>query len=337
MQTETHTAIAWKAVSLGYSVVPAGAGDKGKAPLVNWRRFQYEAPSEEQFLSWVESKEPTVWGMLVQRGTGPLGFAIDVEPIENVSAFSELGLEPQVLTKNGAHYHFANQGQAVATATRSIDGIRFEVKGPGACLNFCGQNAHACYEVSEESLLPDNLGRLEQLPQRYKEAILSPKSKKTSRQLPGVLQEGERNQTLFRMASGLRGRGMSHAAILAALQSENKTLCDPPLPESEIRAIAGSASGYEPEVSLTEVIKALARVSLPGSAMRVYAVILDETLGRDKLENWLSYSQLERATGLPQNEIWRALARLKSMVMIEVRKKGEQRLYRPTRPGAWRF
>ena len=86
-----------------------------------------------------------------------------------------------------------------------------------------------------------------------------------------------------------------------------------------------------------EIVKALARVSLPGSAMRVFAVILDETLGRGKFENWLAYSQLAKATGLPQSEVWRALDRLKKIRMISVRKKGEQRLYRPTRPGEWAY
>jgi len=57
---------------------------------------------------------------------------------------------------------------------------------------------------------------------------------------------GRRNDTLASLAGTMRARGMSHAAILAALQKENES-CDPPLPETEVRTIAASIARYEPE------------------------------------------------------------------------------------------
>jgi len=56
--------------------------------------------------------------------------------------------------------------------------------------------------------------------------------------------EGRRNGTLFRLAASLRARGLSQAGIEAALLAENQTRCRPPLPESEVRLIAQSASRY---------------------------------------------------------------------------------------------
>lgn len=61
-----------------------------------------------------------------------------------------------------------------------------------------------------------------------------------------VIGEGGRNDTLFRMASGLRARGVSPEAILAAVQVENMACCNPPLETDEVERIVGSALRYEP-------------------------------------------------------------------------------------------
>ena len=56
---------------------------------------------------------------------------------------------------------------------------------------------------------------------------------------------GKRNATLTAIAGALRRRGLSPAAIEAAILAENGR-CDPPLPEAEARRIAASVSRYEP-------------------------------------------------------------------------------------------
>ena len=58
--------------------------------------------------------------------------------------------------------------------------------------------------------------------------------------------EGRRNDTLFRRACSMRAQGFDEEAILAAILNINRTQCDPPLPENEVRRIAKSASRYEP-------------------------------------------------------------------------------------------
>jgi hypothetical protein len=56
--------------------------------------------------------------------------------------------------------------------------------------------------------------------------------------------KGRRNETLFRLAASLRAKGLSQAAVLAALLAENSVRCQPPLPEAEVRRIAESAARY---------------------------------------------------------------------------------------------
>ena len=58
--------------------------------------------------------------------------------------------------------------------------------------------------------------------------------------------EGSRNGTLASLAGTMRRRGMSPAAIEAALLEANRTQCSPPLDEVEVRQIAASVSRYVP-------------------------------------------------------------------------------------------
>lgn len=57
---------------------------------------------------------------------------------------------------------------------------------------------------------------------------------------------GERNNRLTSIAGALRHRGLCRESIEKALIEENSRRCDPPLPESEVRTIAGSVARYQP-------------------------------------------------------------------------------------------
>src|SRR2546426_4555801 len=59
-----------------------------------------------------------------------------------------------------------------------------------------------------------------------------------------LVREGQRNDVLFRLACSLRTKGLTEAAVTAALQAENLGRCEPPLAEGEVLAIARSAARY---------------------------------------------------------------------------------------------
>lgn len=62
----------------------------------------------------------------------------------------------------------------------------------------------------------------------------------------GMIPEGQRNQTLTSLAGTMRNRGMDAETIEAALLIQNQKRCNPPLPDSEIIAIAASIGSYPP-------------------------------------------------------------------------------------------
>ena len=62
----------------------------------------------------------------------------------------------------------------------------------------------------------------------------------------GRIPEGQRNDTLFRLACSMRRHGADADSILAMLRDQNRKRCNPPLHDSEVAAIAGSAADYAP-------------------------------------------------------------------------------------------
>ena len=65
-----------------------------------------------------------------------------------------------------------------------------------------------------------------------------------------TIPEGQRNQTLTSLAGTMRRRGMSEGAMLAALLEENKTKCNPPLSETEVRRISASIGKKAPAAAI---------------------------------------------------------------------------------------
>ncbi len=64
--------------------------------------------------------------------------------------------------------------------------------------------------------------------------------------VPEILSEGQRHEALVSLAGTMRRRGMTEAALAAALLVENTARCRPPLAEGEVRGIAASIAKYPP-------------------------------------------------------------------------------------------
>lgn len=76
--------------------------------------------------------------------------------------------------------------------------------------------------------------------------------KKVSAELPdkkGKFGEGERNDSLFKLACSLRRQNMNMLAIKKVVKRVNKTLCRPPLSEKELSEVFKSSMRYDQDAS----------------------------------------------------------------------------------------
>ena len=142
----------------------------------------------------------------------------------------------------GQHLFFASQGGSTVRNSVGAIGAGVDVRGEGGyvvlppSIHVSG-NRYEWVRESDAVVAPDWL--------IAKLAADQPRtSKKEDTQ--GKILEGQRNSTLTSMAGSMRHRGLSFEAILAALTTENRIRCGPPLPTSEVRAIALSVSRYAP-------------------------------------------------------------------------------------------
>lgn len=117
--------------------------------------------------------------------------------------------------------------------------------------------------------------------------------------IPGEIESGGRNNTLFKMACSLQSKGLGNSAILAAVMAENAEKCNPPLSSNEVRRLVESALTKEkgnaedptkikvalsrnengrPHQSISNCIKALERDDRLAGRFRFNSIAYTKTL-----------------------------------------------------------
>ena len=160
----------------------------------------------------------------------------------------------------GVHYYFQCDDPALTVAAGFAPGLDY--RGTGGYV-IAPPSIHPttgrAYEWEASSTptsvplapLPDWLHRLMLQGKRDK-----PKQAK-SKEAPGKVTEGQRNEEMFHLAASLRAKGLTVAEITAALTEANRARCDPPLSKREIETICQSTGRYErgPVASATDSVK----------------------------------------------------------------------------------
>lgn len=193
-------------------------------------------------------------GLALPPGT----FALDIDVKGQENGFETLqameathGELPVTLTQRtpsgGEHriYHLP-AGVVARNSVRIMKGCDIRAKGgyivaepssiDGAAYAWMDFDVEAG-EVPDIALAPDWLVEL----------VAAPPSKTVhSTAAEAVMLEGQRNDSLFKKACTLRGHGFEVNEIEAALQSMNRRMCSPPLPDTEVTKIAASSGRYQP-------------------------------------------------------------------------------------------
>ena len=222
---------AFKLQTLGYSIIPAGAN---KAPIVQWQQHQDKPADEAQLKAWADELNPPLWGVVTNERVA----VIDADTAEvRVELERELG-PPHVITpRGGAHWYIDTSGHPCKTVAGLLPGL--DIRGVGGFVVIVGSK----YKVNSLPIPGDNLISWDKLPKRILAALNGSKPA-VKRKQDDVIPDGQRNDTLTRIAGAMRRQGADQTAIEAALLNVK---CQTPLPEDEIKAIAASVSRYEPQ------------------------------------------------------------------------------------------
>lgn len=147
----------------------------------------------------------------------------------------------------GIHYYFASDDPDLTVGVEFAPGLDFRGAGGYVIAPPSVHKNGRTYEW-EVNHTPANCA-LAPLPEWLHRLMLQGKTKDrpTAYTTEGTeqVQEGRRNDVLFKLASSLRAKGLGQKAITAALIEENRSRCSPPLPDREVETIAKSAGRYE--------------------------------------------------------------------------------------------
>jgi len=194
---------------------------------------------------------------------GPSGLVVlDVDPRHGGDEslrdlYQELGRETfQTATAltggGGQHLYFRADGTPLKNVAGGL-GAGLDLKAAGGYV-LAPPSVHPSGRAYEWELgySPEERALLD-FPQALANRLKEPSRRPQT--TSAVIREGSRNVELTRLAGAMRARGMSEAAIAAALLAENTQRCDPPLPEQEVRRIAASIAKYEPNTARPGVVR----------------------------------------------------------------------------------
>lgn len=225
----------------GWPVFPV----KNKKPRVEWARFQKELPTKEQLMRWLRFWPKTNIAIVTGEISNIVVLDIDAKykghdtlnDLEN--KYGKLPLTAEVETGGGGkHLYFKYPSFSVKNATIAR-GV--EIKGDGGSVT-CPPSLHESGKRYRWKAHPDQVG-IAQMPDWLINLIQE--EKPSSENNEGLICEGSRNETLTRYAGTFRNQGLSEQQIFPILQSINRAICNPPLGDQEIAAIAKSIGKYD--------------------------------------------------------------------------------------------
>jgi hypothetical protein len=233
----------------GWSVIPAEP--RGKRPVIAWQEFQQRIAAADEIAAWFR-RWPRA-NVAVVTGAVSRLVVLDIDPrhggTESLATLQDarrpLPKTIEALTGGGGrHLYFAHPGGDVRNRVGLAPGI--DLRGDGGCViappsvhpsgePYAWVRAHGPDDVPAARMPVwlqqwpgDDPGRAGRPVAHWRELARS-----------GV-REGERNNAVASFAGHLLRRGVDPEVVRELLLAWNRSRCDPPLPDSEVRATVES-------------------------------------------------------------------------------------------------
>ncbi|MBT9143003.1 MAG: hypothetical protein DDT29_01402 [Dehalococcoidia bacterium] len=199
--------LAFKLLTLGYSVIPSGGGDKGKSPLVTWQEWQGKIPDENQLCGWETTLHPVLWGIVTNDHIAVLDADI---PKVRAELEATLG-KPHVITpRGGGHWYIDTTEHPIKTVAGLLPGV--DVRGVGGFVNIVGDK----YQILQLPV-PGTLIPWEKLPEHILKALKNDGKSGPKAKDGKPITEPQRNARLTSIAGAMRRQGVDPLQMRIAL------------------------------------------------------------------------------------------------------------------------
>lgn len=242
---------------MGFPVFPCMPGTK--VPLTETGFLA--ATTDESVIERWWSEHPAANIAMATEGL----IVIDIDPLESgrnpwpgdPNRTLDLSSAPMSLTpRGGCHYLFRQPEGRHYRNTASSIAPKVDTRANGGYIVLPPSRTHdGTYRWSETLELESGPKALP-VPPGWLLAMLRDESPVSEVMRDGnPIPSGARNNTLARLAGGMRRMGMEQGEILSGLRAVNARRCNPPLPEREVEAIAESITRYEPDQITVAVVE----------------------------------------------------------------------------------
>ncbi len=234
MNTQLETALTFAKINV--RVFPLKSNSKGEQVLHSWKE---EATTDiEQIKEWFSN---TNYNIGICTGDGLAVIDVDVKKSLNGKELIEKYADDfpktyTVRTPSGGYHLYYKVDRPIKNRVRIYDEIDIRgengyVVGEGSCYDckyYVSNNKEIAYANDFVYQFLEATDQMEQVHLSSFEKI----------------DEGQRNDYLFRMGCSMQAKGFEDEAIFASIKIENQKKCNPPLEEKEVDAIYKSVIGY---------------------------------------------------------------------------------------------
>lgn len=223
-------------LSRGFSVIPVQS--KGKHPTVAWDEFQHRFPIHDEIEHWFDPVRAGNLGIVTGSISNLVVVDLDTNEaknyLKNLMGHNQVMGVPRVRTGRGWQLFFRHPGQPLPNSASKIF-PDLDIRGDGGfvvappSIHPNGREYKWEVPLGEGGLppLPDALVQLKTNP--VASSLGGSSLFDTANALAGV-EEGKRDDTLFRLACKLRGADVPQA-VAEKLLVESAQNCTPPYPE----------------------------------------------------------------------------------------------------------
>ncbi len=256
-------------ISMGWHIIPMNSvrpdgyctcskgkdcSSPGKHPRI--KDWVDKASAKPEIINeWLSKWTDTNIAVATGRRSGIIVLDIDIKyngDAELQKLERQLGKLPDTLTVltggGGFHYYFKYPNGIEISNQNSKIASGIDIKSDGGSATIPPSRHKSGNEYRwKKSYSPIDIGLTELPPEwiSFIQANSSTIEKKGSIELPEIIPEGQRNETLYKLACSLRSKGLCEDEILATVSEVNKNRCSSSLEDEEIKTIVKSSIRHD--------------------------------------------------------------------------------------------